>query len=316
MGSWTERDASSYVQVRHAQRILLDELSARLDNVAHELDEDIVGLVDLADLDLQKRAGFAVEGSLPQLVLVHLAQALIALESHALAAGGVDSLKQLRGTGGGGRVAAARKGRRLGEGFAERPRMLVEAARVGRSEQARVKRRRLPDAAHLARQHIAVRIEPSAPTPLGLRGNPIHPVREDPRARLALGIVGPAQGPERTGERSLFHEGAIVARVQAIELPTQSARLLDERAKVGTCAGFPIGERQRRAVEPRLDQIILEPPLVLEILLRLAAFDLEQRRLRNEEMSRLDDRAHLPEEESQQQGADVRTVNIRICHDD
>ena len=33
-------------------------------------------------------------------------------------------------------------------------------------------------------------------------------------------------------------------------------------------------------------------------------------------MSRLDDRAHLPEEEGQQQGADVRTVDVRVGHDD
>ena len=104
--------------------------------------------------------------------------------------------------------------------------------------------------------------------------------------------------------------------MQAIELPTQRARLLDQRAQVGACAGFAVGEGQRRAVEPRFDQIILEPPLVLEILLRLAALDLEQRRLRNEQMSRLDDGAHLPEEKRQQEGADVRTVDIRVGHDD
>src|SRR4029077_14741546 len=129
-------------------------------------------------------------------------------------------LEQLRRTGDGGRVAAARKRPRLGEGFAERPRMLVDATRVGRREQTRVARRRLPDAAHLARQHIAVRIEPGAPAALSLLGNPIHPVSEQPRARLILRIVCAAQGPERASERSLLSEGAVIARVQAIELPT------------------------------------------------------------------------------------------------
>ena len=122
--------------------------------------------------------------------------------------------------------------------------------------------------------------------------------------------------PERAGERRLFDEGAVIARVQAVELPAQGARLLDQRAQVGAGARFAVGERQRRAVEPRLDQIILERPLVLEILLRLAALDLEQRRLRDEEMSRLDDRAHLPEEEGQQQRADMRAVDVRVGHDD
>src|SRR6202044_3598118 len=64
----------SHVQIRHAQRVVLDELAARLDDVAHQLDENVVSLVDLADLDLQERAGVAVEGRLPQLILVHFAQ--------------------------------------------------------------------------------------------------------------------------------------------------------------------------------------------------------------------------------------------------
>src|SRR5580693_7360549 len=51
----------SHVKVRDAQRVLLDELAPRLDDVAHELDENVVGLVDLADLNLQKGSGLAVE---------------------------------------------------------------------------------------------------------------------------------------------------------------------------------------------------------------------------------------------------------------
>ena len=79
-------------------------------------------------------AGLAVEGRLPELVLVHLAKALVALEGHALAAGGVDRLEQLRRTGHGRRVAAAREGRGLGEGFA------AAAARARRDGARRPKR--------------------------------------------------------------------------------------------------------------------------------------------------------------------------------
>src|ERR1700722_12187064 len=219
MGSWTERGASSHVQVRHAQRILLDELAARLDNIAHELDEDVVGLVDLADLDLQQRARLAIESRLPELVLVHLSQALVALESDALASRGVDRLEQLRRTRDGGRLAAAREGRPFREGFAEGTRVFVEASRVGRSKEARVERRRLPHAAHLARQDIPVRIEPTTPAALGLLGNRIHAFGKQPRARLALGIVDAAQGTEGAGERRLLDQAAIVPRVQAVELP-------------------------------------------------------------------------------------------------
>ena len=104
--------------------------------------------------------------------------------------------------------------------------------------------------------------------------------------------------------------------MQAVEQPAQRPRLLDERAQVGAGAHLAVGERQRRAVEPRLDQIVLERPLVLEILLRLAALDLEERRLRDEQMPVLDDRAHLPEEEGEQQRADMRAVDVGVGHDD
>ena len=40
----------SHIQIRHAQRIVLDELAARLDHVAHQFHENVVGLVDLGAL--------------------------------------------------------------------------------------------------------------------------------------------------------------------------------------------------------------------------------------------------------------------------
>lgn len=39
---------------RRAQRMFLDEVAARLDHVAHQLGEDVVGLVDLFDLHLEQ----------------------------------------------------------------------------------------------------------------------------------------------------------------------------------------------------------------------------------------------------------------------
>src|SRR4051794_27546756 len=39
---------------RRAQRMFLDEVAARLDHLAHQLGEDVVGLVDLLDLHLEQ----------------------------------------------------------------------------------------------------------------------------------------------------------------------------------------------------------------------------------------------------------------------
>src|SRR5829696_1320663 len=84
-----------HVQIRNAQRVRLNELAPRLHLVAHQLGEDVVGLVGLANLYLQERADVRVERRFPELVGIHLAQALVALHRDALAAGGEDGSQQI-----------------------------------------------------------------------------------------------------------------------------------------------------------------------------------------------------------------------------
>jgi len=86
---------TSHVQIGHVQRIFLDEIAARLDDVAHQASEDLVGEVSLGDFDPEQRTVRRVERGLPELVGVHLAEALVALDGKALAAGGEDRLEQL-----------------------------------------------------------------------------------------------------------------------------------------------------------------------------------------------------------------------------
>src|SRR5512139_463065 len=49
---------------RGAERVFLDEVAPRLDHVAHQLGEDVVGLVDLLDLHLQERAHVGIQRGL------------------------------------------------------------------------------------------------------------------------------------------------------------------------------------------------------------------------------------------------------------
>src|SRR5687767_15101164 len=76
--------ASSDVEVRDAQRVLLDELAARFDDVAHQRREDLVRGDRVLDADLQQPARFGVDRRLPQLLGIHLAEALEALDRAAL----------------------------------------------------------------------------------------------------------------------------------------------------------------------------------------------------------------------------------------
>ena len=43
------------------ERIFLNEIAARLDDIAHQPDEHFIGLVGVVDADLEKRAGLGVE---------------------------------------------------------------------------------------------------------------------------------------------------------------------------------------------------------------------------------------------------------------
>src|SRR5215468_10031183 len=76
----------SDVQVLHERGVLLDELAARLDHLAHERGEHELRLGLVLELHLEQSARLRIHGRAPQLFGVHFAQALVALDGHALLA--------------------------------------------------------------------------------------------------------------------------------------------------------------------------------------------------------------------------------------
>src|SRR5690242_4160731 len=68
----------SDIQVGDIERVLLDEVAAGLDEIAHQGREGFLGEVGMADADLKQRADFRVERGLPQLVGIHFAEAFVA----------------------------------------------------------------------------------------------------------------------------------------------------------------------------------------------------------------------------------------------
>src|SRR5687767_14374757 len=87
--------SSSDVQVGDVEGVLLDKLSARLDDVAHEAGEDLVGDVGLGDFDAEQRPVAGVERRFPQLLGVHLPQPLVAGYGKPAAAGGEHRIEKL-----------------------------------------------------------------------------------------------------------------------------------------------------------------------------------------------------------------------------
>src|ERR1051325_12050264 len=96
------------VEVAHVERVLLDEPPPRLDLVAHQRRKDLVGLVGVFDSHLQQDPRVWVHGRLPQLLGIHLAEPLEALDLEAV----------------------SRLAHQLGDGLAERARRLFAVARA------------------------------------------------------------------------------------------------------------------------------------------------------------------------------------------
>ena len=61
------------------------------------VESEAIGIVGVGDFYLEEGAGIGVQGGVPELVGVHFAEALIALDIEALAAGGEDGFEQADG---------------------------------------------------------------------------------------------------------------------------------------------------------------------------------------------------------------------------
>src|SRR5579862_7269359 len=75
--------SSSDIEELHVFRVLLDEDAARLDLVAHEHRHQLIGRVRVFHVDADEEALRRVHRRLPQLVGVHLAEALVPGELNA-----------------------------------------------------------------------------------------------------------------------------------------------------------------------------------------------------------------------------------------
>jgi hypothetical protein len=78
----------------------------------------------------------------------------------------------------------------------------------------------------------------------------------------------------------------------------------------------PALRRQAGFVHRHAQQELMVFLIVLEVALGLAMLDLVERRLGDVHVAALDQFRHLAVEQRQQQGTDVRAVNVRIGHDD
>ncbi len=133
---------------------------------------------------------------------------------------------------------------------------------------------------------------------------------------LACSAESSSFGIESAADGSLLDDEAGVARVQVVDDPGDAARLLDDVAQVAAGPHLARAQRQHRFIETRVDQVVLERALVLEVGLRLALAHFVERRLGDVEVALVHQLGHLPVEEGEQQGADVGAVDVGVRHDD
>ena len=120
-------------------------------------------------------------------------------------------------------------------------------------------------------------------------------------------------GIERAGQGQRLDHRRIVILGRITHQGADAAGMFDQFAK--RLAGALFGAFQQQAVEPGIDQILVERGIVLEIDFGPAAGDFVERRLGDVEVPALDQFGHLAVEEGQQQGADMRAVDVGVGHD-
>ena len=94
LGASASNQEKSNIEIPHVERVVFDELSARLDLVAHQRGEHLIGFGVIFRTHLQQRAPVRIHRRRPQLLRVHLTEALIAVDGHALFAGVDEVLEQ------------------------------------------------------------------------------------------------------------------------------------------------------------------------------------------------------------------------------
>src|SRR6266542_1950070 len=305
---------TSDVEVAHAERVVLDERAARLDFLAHQRREDLLGGDRVLDLYPEQPPHLRIHRRLPQLLGIHLAEALVTLDGDAPARFVEQPFERL-----------AERGDRA---------LLVAALHHGaRMEQV---------AYHVGRRgdlhEVAARDQVGIDRARVRRA--VGEAHDDDAPRAGRGVVAGLDAHVRIGDRLFERRGARLRTGFAREIDANTAQQCFERRRVDDAReslGHRFGEqviardaRERlrgerrafasrhelRALQRDFEQMLLQLVIVLEVGVLASLANLVQRRLRDVDVATLNQLGHLPVEKRQQQRADVRAVDIGVGHDD
>ena len=306
----------SDVEVLDVESVFADELAARLDALAHERREDLFALDRVVDPHLKQAAQVRGHRRLPELVRVHLAQALVALDGRVLHGRGLQVRQHVERT-----LHLVR--RPLALDHERRVVVLLQLARQAAVAPVLRTRRQLDVDLALGlgalpevdreggvvrvADHLRIQVRlPEAAADLihrGLVPEVVLGVERVPGVAEDFDHLVAPQPPQHplVHPREYVEAGQIVAQRPLLEIPPGGAVAADPQ-------GHALGRDAHHLAE--------ELRVVLDVGFLATALDAIQRRLRDEHVALVDQVAHLPEEERQQQGADVGAVHVGVGHQD
>ena len=112
------------------------------------------------------------------------------------------------------------------------------------------------------------------------------------------------------------HVARRAAALDHLQELAEGDQLLELLFELGPGDLGAVGQHHDARIDGAADQPGLELALVADERFGAAALGAEERRLRDVDVAVVDERAHLAVEERQQQRADVRSVHVRVGHDD
>src|SRR5690606_18074080 len=171
---------------------------------------------------------------------------------------------------------------------------------IRRSDQCGVEDNDVSHPPHRAREEVAAGARvggghPALPAALALCRDDVEAARHTGTGLGGSAWVCTLRGVKRTGDCRLLDHGTVVAGMQAVDERAYGTRILHHLLQILPGPHLARRKLERGLFEAGVDQELFEGSLVLDVLHRLAARDLVERRLGYIEMATLDQFRHLSE---------------------
>src|SRR6266699_3758736 len=299
----------SNIQIHDFQGVVLDELAPRFDVFSHERRENIFSRDGVFELHSEERAGVRVHRGLPELRRIHFAEALEPRDGEIFLRVFHHVAQHVLRFFLGGLVAVARdeEGRLVEflDLFRERAQALVFGRGRQRPVDFLVVRR-----AKLDFVQAVLFVESDFAFELQFDLFDFFQQLFKGFFLLELGFLVQAALGEQFGEARVAQAPPELRRHGLVLLHIQQERSQSRALQRDTFLAL-----DDVVFGGALHQLAREVALVADVFLALPALHAVERRLRDVNGIALDELLHVAEEKSQQQRANVRTVDVRIGHE-